>query len=234
MADAGAPLREAFDPPGQLASLRRALPIYAALQAGTMSSIEPLLHLGLPDRRLARLPELLEELLASARLGMGRSADALAELRAAARALLPTLERCGADLARSPYSAALDHGDLHPGNVLVHLGRGDAYRFCDWGDSCVTHPFISLGVTLEIALAQMPESAREEEARQLRDAYLEPWRAYGAPDALETDFRQALWLADLVRALDFARMLGGGDEESRARWQPMVATLLERWVRRQP
>jgi tRNA A-37 threonylcarbamoyl transferase component Bud32 len=229
MADAGTPLRDAVDPPGQLAVLRRVLPTYAELQAATMSSIEPLLDLGLPDRRLDRLPALLEELLANEVLGVGRSAEALAELRAAARSLLPELERCCADLSRSPYSAALDHGDLHPGNVLVH---GDDCRFCDWGDSCVTHPFVSLGVTLEVALSQIPATAREEWARQLRDAYLEPWGAYGSLESLRADFERALWVADVVRALDFARMLGGGDEESRARWEPMVAQPLERWVRR--
>jgi Ser/Thr protein kinase RdoA (MazF antagonist) len=228
MADAGTPLREAFNPSGQLAVLRRVLATYAELQAGTMPSVEPLLHLGLPDRRLERLPALLEELLSNEVLGVGRSAKALAEFRAAARSLLPELERCCTDLARSPYSAALDHGDLHPGNVLVQAGES---RLCDWGDSCVTHPFVSLGVTLQVVLSQLPEPDREGAARQLRDAYLEPWRAYGSLESLRDDFQQALWVADVVRALDFARMLDGGNEEARARWQPMIATPLEQWVR---
>jgi Ser/Thr protein kinase RdoA (MazF antagonist) len=230
LADAGQPLREAFDPPGQLAVLRRVLPAYAELQAETMSSIEPFLKLGLPDRRLQRLPELLEELISGEVLAAGRSAEAVAGLRASVRSLLPALERCCADLAKSPYSAALDHGDLHPGNLLVHLG---ACRFCDWGDSSVTHPFVSLGVTLEVALSQLPEVDREECARQLRDAYLKPWEAYGSRESLRADFRRALWVADVVRALDFARMFAGGDEESKARWQPLIATPVERWVRRE-
>lgn len=237
MADAGAPLREAFDPPGQLAVLRCVLPLYGELQAGTMGSIDPLLALGLPDRRLDRLPGLLAELLAEEVLGVGRGAEALAELRAAARSLLPAFERCCGDLARSSCSAALDHGDLHPGNVLVHRGQGENHRFCDWGDSSITHPFVSMGVTLEVVLSQIPESdhgKREEAARQLRDAYLEPWGAYGSRESLRAEFQEALWVAEVVRALDFARMLGGGDEESRALWQPRIATPLERWVRRQP
>jgi hypothetical protein len=230
LADAGPPLREAFDPPGQLAVLRRVLPAYAELQAATMPSIEPFLKLGLPDRRLHRLPELLEELISGEILTAGRSAEALAELRTSVRSLLPALERCCADLARSPYSAALDHGDLHPGNLLVHHGH---CRFCDWGDSSVTHPFVSLGVTLEVALSQLPEVDREECARQLRNAYLGPWEAYGDLSSLRADFRRALWVAEVVRALDFARMFTGDDEESRARWQPMIAMPLERWMRRE-
>jgi hypothetical protein len=229
LADAGRPLREAFDPPGQIAVLARLLPAYAELQISTMPSIETLSSLGLPDHRLHRLPELLEELISDDALAVGRSSEALAELRASVRNLLPAFERCCADLASSPYSAALDHGDLHPGNALVHLGDS---RLCDWGDSSVTHPFVSLGVTLEVALSQIPEIDRAECARQLRDAYLEPWLAYGSIESLRADFRQAFWVADVVRALDFARMFSGSDEESRARWQPMIAMPLERWVGR--
>jgi hypothetical protein len=222
MADAGRPLRDAFDAPGQIAVLRRLLPAYAELQTATLQTIEPLLQLGLPDRRLDRLPELLEELIAG---------EALAELRGSVRPLLPALEQCCIELARSPYSAALDHGDLHPGNVLIHAGD---YRICDWGDSCVTHPFVSMGVTFEMVVSQIPAVDRAEHARQLRDAYLGPWAAYGSPESLQADFLRALWVADVGRALDFARMFAGGDEESRARWQPLIAKRLEQWVQRGP
>src|SRR3954447_24897283 len=39
MADAGCPLREAFDVPGQIAALSRVLPAYAELQSRTMQAI---------------------------------------------------------------------------------------------------------------------------------------------------------------------------------------------------
>jgi hypothetical protein len=231
MADGGHPLREVFDLPGQLAVLRRLLPAYAELQSATMQSIEAFLRLGLPDRRLHRLPELLEELISGEVIAVGRSARAAAELRASVRRWLPGFEQCCADLAAAPYSAALDHGDLHPGNVLM---RGEDYRFGDWGDSCVTHPFVSMGVTFEMVLSQLSAVDRDEHARQLRDAYLEPWATYGSPAFLEADFRRALWVSHAVRALDFARMFAGGDEESRARWQPLVARPLEQWAREGP
>lgn len=202
LADAGEPLRDVADADGHLAVLSRLLPAYAELQVSTVEAVEPLLRLGLPDRRLDRLPGLLAELLADG----------------AAHPLLPEFARCCADLAASPFSAALDHGDLHPGNVLV---RGDSFCLCDWGDSSITHPFASLGVTFEVC----------PPARQLLDAYLAPWARFGAPEALRRDFERALWVAEAVRALDMARMLAGGDEGSRARWQPFLAARLERWAR---
>jgi hypothetical protein len=219
MVDAGPPLREVSDAGGQLDVLTRVLPAYAELQVATVSSVEPLLGLGLPDRRLHRLPGLLAELIADEALAAGRSGEALTELRSSARRLLPDFERCCADLTASSFSAALDHGDLHPGNVLVN---GDALRLCDWGDSSITHPFVSIAVTFEV----FPP------ARRLRDEYLAPWARFGSLESLRGDFERALWAAEAVRALDFARMFAGGDEESRARWQPMIAERLERWVLR--
>src|SRR6476660_3841408 len=73
MADAGRPLWEISDAAGQLDILSRVRPAYAGLQVATVEAVAPLLGLGLPDRRLHRLPGLVEELLADEALGAGRS-----------------------------------------------------------------------------------------------------------------------------------------------------------------
>lgn len=73
--------------------------------------------------------------------------------------------------------AALEHGDLHPGNVRIVDG---APVYLDWAWSSITHPFLSL--SLFIPPERVPgqsESAR----RRLLAAYLEEWQDYGkAPD----------------------------------------------------
>jgi hypothetical protein len=41
-----------------------------------------------------------------------------------------------------------------------------------------------------------------------------------------------MWLAYVVRALDFAHMFAGEDEESKTRWQPLIARPIEQWAKR--
>jgi hypothetical protein len=227
MADAGTPLRESLDISRQLPALCRVLTSYAQIQIASLSSVEYLLRLGLPDRRLQQLPRLLEELISSDVLTIGRSPSSLRKLRSDVSRALPDFARQCDQLAASPYSAALDHGDLHLGNVL---GAGGASRLCDWGDSCLTHPFCSMGVTLEVALDPVPVHARTAYAAQLRDAYLAPWQSLASLDQLRPEFRTALGVAQVVRALDFAHMFRDADPESLSRWQPLIADRLEKWV----
>ena len=61
------------------------------------------------------------------------------------RAILPEYaERCEL-LAAFGIPETIQHDDLHDGNVFVRDGRN---LFFDWGDSCVSHPFHTLVVTL--------------------------------------------------------------------------------------
>jgi hypothetical protein len=72
MADGGGPLRKK-NPDLQIRALQRMLPLYAEMQLSSRNSVDELICLGLPDRRLRLLPELLEHLIAGDALKFGRS-----------------------------------------------------------------------------------------------------------------------------------------------------------------
>src|SRR5436190_1162667 len=87
--------------------------------------------------------------------------------------------------------------DLLDGQVFWRDGR---YLFFDWGDSCVSHPFHSLTVTLR-AIAwklDLPPGGRELE--RLRDAYLEPSGA--GPELADLGYRTGT----VARAIAWHRM----------------------------
>jgi hypothetical protein len=67
MADGGGSLRET-DPDLQIRVLQRMLPLYAEMQLSSRNSVDELICLGLPDRRLRLLPELLDHLVAGTHL----------------------------------------------------------------------------------------------------------------------------------------------------------------------
>ena len=140
--DYGGTLREALHGADSLEVWQHLLRRYAEIQIASRPETTCWLALGVPDRRLESLPELLRALLADdAALCLGHSAGLLAAERATMRALLPEFGACCRELAAMPYPAALDHGDLHAGNILVSEGT---YSFSDWGDANLTHPFCSL------------------------------------------------------------------------------------------
>jgi hypothetical protein len=226
--DAGMPLREVRRGVEEVQAFGALLPHYAQMQISSLPSVPQLLKMGLPDRRLQRLPDLLPPLLSVEAAVVGRDAQAWQVLRAEARKLLPQLQAICRELGASEFSATLDHGDLHQGNVFVH---GSEMRLGDWGDACITHPFPSLMVTLETVLGNVRQEEREAWAAYLRDAYLEPWQAMHPQEALQRDFERAMWLAHLLRALNFAHMFLGADEKTLNQWRPTLGERLEMWVR---
>jgi hypothetical protein len=117
--DAGARLREHPEAAEWDAILAR----YAKLQRAAAGHADALLAAGVPDVRLVALPELYADL--------GGRDEALVR------------ELCD-ELAALGIAETIQHDDLHDGQVFV---RDGSVRILDWGDACVSHPFMTFAVT---------------------------------------------------------------------------------------
>jgi len=172
--DGGLRLRRAVPGVAQLAVWRALLPRYAELQRSLLGREAELLATGLIDRRLDRIPGLLDRVVDDDRW-------APPESRARVRALLPAIERLCAELAGIGIGPSLDHDDLHDHNVLIHDGRPS---IIDWGDASLTHPFLTLAVTERFAALAAGVAPDAPAIRALREAYLEPWAGLAPHDTL--------------------------------------------------
>jgi hypothetical protein len=176
MSDAGRRLRDLIPEERSLSRWLAVLPRYAELQIAFSDRVDELLALGVPDMRLAVLPEKYERLVAEADVEQ-RFVDATAHVRS-------LCDRLGA------YGIAetIQHDDLHDGQVFV---GDDAELVMDWGDACVSHPFFTLSVTLEGVIAWgIDDEEDSEDITPYRDAYLGPFAA-----KYDVDLRAAVDLA---------------------------------------
>ena len=156
-----------------------ALATYARVQRATVPHADDLVALGVPDLRPPALPAVAADLL-------GRWAPEL-------RGLLPQLTDECAELAALGPPAALQHDDLHDGNVFA---RG--VRPFDWGDACVAHPWTSLLVALDV-----------EDPGPARAAYLAEWAVPADAAARERAAALGVRLGRLTRAHSWERALAG-------------------------
>jgi phosphotransferase family enzyme len=195
MADGGLRLRELIESERRFDRWLDALPRYAELQLDLAEEADHLVALGVPDRRLAALADQFEEL--------GRAPDRLPQVR----------EWC-AELAGYGIPETIQHDDLHDGQVFV---RDGTYLFFDWGDSCVSHPFFSMSVTLEGNISWgLDDVEGSVEIAPFRDAYLEPFGRLVPLAELERASAVALRLGWVCRALNverFALALESPDRE---------------------
>jgi hypothetical protein len=122
--DAG---RQLLDDPEPWPALMR---LYVELQQGEAAHADEHVAAGVPDLRLATLPDRYARL-------MGRDERL--------RRFQPRFAELCAELASRGIPETIQHDDLHQYNIYVRDGRP---RILDWGDSSVAHPYFSLVATL--------------------------------------------------------------------------------------
>jgi phosphotransferase family enzyme len=214
MRDGGERLRELVRDSDDLHHWRALLPEYAQLQLALAPHVGDLLAAGVPDERLAVLPAQLAALLDDHVACMvGRDDGLSVEEYDRLGALLPEFaERC-ARLASLGIPETIQHDDLHDGNVFV---RGGRYLFFDWGDSCVSHPFHSLVVTMRALVHRLELPPGGPDVLQLRDAYLEPFEPFGSHAELVEAADLAHFTGTAGRALSWHRSLSAPEPEFRS------------------
>ncbi|MEH1168947.1 aminoglycoside phosphotransferase family protein [Micromonospora sp. CPCC 205539] len=229
--DGGESLRDVLGRDPDLAHWERALPGYAALQRATVPQVDALIALGVPDHRPEVLPGLFAELLDDrGSLRIGGEGGLTPEVYERLRAELPAYaDRCRR-LADLGIPATVQHDDLHDGNVFA---GPTGYRYFDWGDASVAHPFGTLLVTLRSI--RYAESLRADDAAlaRLRDAYLEAWTDRYDRATLVEAANLAINLGAVSRSLSWRRALDTTDP-SRDEYAEAVPGWLEELLEAEP
>lgn len=161
---------------------------FAGLQIRSIGSVDRLLAAGCLDRTPRWLARQATEWPATIDLSRWLSADEVAELTAAGADLASA---CAA-LTGHPVPYTLGHGDMHLGNVARD---GAGYRFFDWSDACVTHPFVDM-----IVIFFDDDPATRE---RLRDVYLAEWASFAPRARLLAAWQLAEPLAALNQAISY-------------------------------
>jgi hypothetical protein len=202
MRDGGEQLRASIRPTQDVRPWEPVITRYAEIQIGLVEHVDELLALGVPDHRLAALPEHYARLLADEPSLMVDREKGLtsAELQQLQN-LKPRFEQICRDLAAYGIPETLNNGDFHDGNVLVKDGR---ITFFDWGDATLTHPFVSLRtffVSMEIALKLDDYAPPTPEMTALLNSYLERWESFASKERLLEAYILSRPVASIVKVL---------------------------------
>ncbi len=187
--DAGRRLREVVADERSLERWHDVLGGYADVQLACEPDVAALLAAGAPHRPLETLAGDYATLVA----GLAERVDDLDPRYAAAVA---TVGELADRLASYGIAETVQHDDLHDAQVFVHPdGR---QLVLDWGDAVVSHPFLTLAVTLLGVIAWgVDDRTGSEDTAPYRDSYLTPYAAaYGRS------------VAELAEAADLATRLG--------------------------
>jgi hypothetical protein len=138
MEDGGRRLREVIAEERDMSRWDDILDGAADIARAMEPDVERLIDAGVPDTRLAVLPDKYAALVAAEGVEQ-RFRDAV-----------PRVREMAEELASYGVTETLQHDDLHDGQVFV---RDDRQLILDWGDAVISHPFFTLSVTLEGVVA---------------------------------------------------------------------------------
>jgi hypothetical protein len=199
-----------------------ALPLYAELQVEATADAEELVAAGAFDRRSAALPSLYRALIAEP------APRQMAEEFERLQALLPEVDRVAAELAGGPLPETINNDDLTFGSIFL---RDGAYRFLDWGDACVSHPFMTLTVTQRIIEIRHRLSLGSAEIARIRDAYLEPFTRFAPRSELEAMVEPARRIGQISRVALRAANMDWEDDPEELVWSFRLLLDPEAWRR---
>jgi hypothetical protein len=228
MRDSGTPLRAFIKTERSIDRWQAILPLYVDLQKSLMTHREALLALGLLDRRLERLPELFDQLVANETALLfdqpdGLTADEYQRLKACG----PRFGQMCARLAAFGIPETIHHDDFHDGNIFIQDGR---VIFTDWGESALTHPFFTLVVMLRGLENTLDLQPDDPKVLQLRDWYLSYWTDYAPLAELRSVVGLAQQIGYVNRALTWQMVISNLPEALKPEYAVAVPAYLQEFI----
>ncbi len=224
MADGGTRLWEVLKTIDDIQHWESLLPSYAKLQQESAQYGDELLEMGVCDRRLAVLSAQFQALLNDEdAIGLncvnGLTSDEYQQLQNCFDSIVCMCKK----LATFGIPETLHHGDLHDGNVFILNG---CYRFFDWGDSSISHPFFSLHSTYDNLRRRFNLKTDSVWLNRLKSSYLKAWADGEGIEQLEPAFDLAQQLAPIPAALRWLPVLFNMDATTRDKYAGAVPELM--------
>lgn len=231
MADGGQTLRRAFEQTTPADVWAEILARYAGLQMDLVVHVDEMLQLGSPDRRLALLPDLYQDLLAEPEWLLIEQSDDLTTVEY--QRLLdakPQVTALCQQLEAYAIPMSLHHNDLHDANIFYTGGQP---LFFDWGDSSIAHPFFSLRTVFVSIEYSFDLDEQDPFFDELAHAYLQPWTAFETAENAAAAFKLAQRLWALSSAVKYKTLLRH-QVELRDEYADAVPGLLQEFLAANP
>ena len=201
MKDAGQVLRDIQKQNFQTQLFCNALKTHAQIQVASVPFVESFILMSVNDWRLKKLPDLYGDFVAREHLleAAGLNKYEIEMLQN----FSPQMQILCEQLSAYDIPETIEHNDFHDNNILI---QDDRITINDWGDACISHPFLSLATALNSAKRNHNFKKTDSRYLQAQNAYLEIWLDYGTVDELRKAFLIAEKLNYFQFSLSFSRI----------------------------
>lgn len=229
MKDAGEPLRKMLKTQFNSRLLCNAITQFTSLQIDLAEHIDVFTHMGVPDWRLAHLPNLYDQFVLQKDL---LRTDGLSESDIRKLILVsPEISKLCDSLIADGIPQSIVQCDFHDNNILIDKHSGEI-TFIDLGEVVISHPFFSLVGCLWQAKKNYGLKDGDEAYRLLYDACLNNFKIFNTHDRLKKAFTEASVLWQVFDVLAQYRLMLACGREVILSYQPgKLAASLRRLIK---
>jgi hypothetical protein len=204
MKDAGKPLRGILKQKFDTDLYCKAILQFTAMQINVADQVDTLIDIGVPDWRLAKLPDLYMQLLSQKDmlLADGLSENEIDQLEK----LYGIVSSLCQELSGYSIKPSLVQPDFHDNNILI-ADISQEITIIDLGEIAISHPFLSLPNCLDQAKKHHALNEEDNSYKQLMNACLENYMTFESKKNLLDAFANARTLRLIYAALCDYRLM---------------------------
>ncbi len=204
--------------------LIQGLDSYIKVMRSFEDNYEPLKMIGVPDWRIHRFPELLSELLAQESFlqDEGLSADEIEQLRQQ----IPQIELSCEYLAKAKVKQSLVNGDFNENNLIFNESTGQI-AIIDWGESVITHPFLSIAGHLRNNARRYQLDVEGSLLNEIKHKCISCWLDVATLDELEEIYELSLKLLPIFSVLAIYRLQSATKNKSKEKQNWFIGGFLK-------
>jgi len=228
MASGDISLRTYFNGNLGLGMLKQGIANYTSIQHSMEKYTTDLMGLGVPDWRLDRFPTLYYQLIQQKQLLLddGLSKTEIVQLQQ----LHPTCLRLRDELAQYKIPETIGHCDFHDNNMLLDQ-KTSSINIIDWGETVITHPFLSLQGCLWHITYFYKVKPTDSIYHALQTQCVTPWLHLYAETKLLQALNIAAKLNGIYAALGFARLYAATENQLRLEHNGAIAGCLRSFLK---
>jgi hypothetical protein len=227
MASGDISLRKYFNSNIDLGMLKQGIANYTSIQRSMEKHTTDLLRLGVPDWRLDKFATLYYQLIQQERLLLddGLSKDEIEQLHK----LYPVCIKLCDELVQYAIPETIGHCDFHENNMLLDQ-QTSTINIIDWGETVITHPFLSLQGCLWNVTYFYNVKPTDSIYHELQTQCVTPWLNLYAETKLLQALNIAAKLNGIYAALGFAQLYAATENQLRLEHNCPIAGCLRSFL----
>jgi aminoglycoside phosphotransferase (APT) family kinase protein len=181
-----------------------------------------------PDWRLGHLPDIYSSFISKKEILIeeGLSSDEIDRLIT----LVPVIKSICDSISKHEIKETLVNCDFNENNMIMDEAAG-VISLIDWGESVITHPFLSLASHIRNTERRYPLASKEGAMESIKKKCLSCWSDFTGENELEEIYKKIERLLPIFTSLSLYRLQVSTNNKSKAMQRWFIKDFLRTLIR---